>query len=143
MVSRVMAAVLLGAPFVKFMEPFGTQMCCCKVQTRGEGRIWGSPQSNELPLGWGAPTCLGHSLGSRMAEPDTPSPAANAIPLGLIGRMQTGQGVPHREVAQSRARLPRWPRDRSSCSGVRHPIPGKVFKVAVGRYRESAAFLLA
>lgn len=35
----------------------------------------------------GAPTCLGHSLGSRVAEPDTPSPAANAIPLGLIGRV--------------------------------------------------------
>lgn len=33
--------------------------------------------------------------------------AANAAPLGLIGRMQTGQGVLHREVAQWRARLAR------------------------------------
>lgn len=85
MVSRVMGALLLGAPFVKFLEPFGTleppKMCCCKVQTKGEGRIWGSPQSNELPLCGAAPTCLGHSLGSRKAEPDTPSPAANAVPL--------------------------------------------------------------
>lgn len=35
MVSRAMAALLLGTPFVKFMEPFGTQ----EVQTEGEGRI--------------------------------------------------------------------------------------------------------
>lgn len=27
MVSRVMAALLLGAPFVKFMEPFRTREC--------------------------------------------------------------------------------------------------------------------
>lgn len=76
MASRAMAALLLGTPFVKFMEPFGTQ----EVQTEGEGRIWGSPQSNELPLCGDAPTRLGHSLGARMAEPDTPSLAANAGP---------------------------------------------------------------
>lgn len=83
MVSGVMGALLLGTPFVKFMEPFGTQecpkVCCGKVQTEGEGRIWGSPQSNEFPLCGGAPSCLGHS-GGRMAEPDTPALAANAVP---------------------------------------------------------------